>query len=142
MVARGLAVIAAATVTAASGEFTASAAMLARRGPAKSHTAAAMRDIRHERRIRAVPPPAIDIPAIGVSAGLLTLGGPTITSPGGGLTLPVPSLAEAAVEAGWYRFTAVPGTSGNAVIVGHVDTYAGSAVFYELYRLRRATWST
>jgi LPXTG-site transpeptidase (sortase) family protein len=52
------------------------------------------------------------------------------------LSLPVPPLAKAASEAGWYEFTPVPGASGNAVIAGHVDTYAGPAVFYNLYRLR------
>jgi LPXTG-site transpeptidase (sortase) family protein len=129
-------VIIAAAVTAAAGELTANAADRAARPAAEARTAARIRDLRHERRIRAIPPPAIAIPAIGVSAGLLTLGGPEATAPGGGLTLPVPSLAEAAAEAGWYQFTAVPGAAGNAVIVGHVDTYAGPAVFYQLYQLR------
>jgi LPXTG-site transpeptidase (sortase) family protein len=72
----------------------------------------------------------IEIPAIGVAAGLVTLGDPD------GPTLPVPSLAQAATEAGWYRFTSVPGSAGNSVIVGHVDTYVGPAVFYHLYQLR------
>lgn len=53
-----------------------------------------------------------------------------------GLSLPVPPLAKSAVNAGWYNFTAVPGTAGSAVIVGHVDTYGGAAVFYNLYQLR------
>ena len=52
------------------------------------------------------------------------------------LSLPVPPLAKAAAEVGWYQFTAVPGAAGNAVIAGHVDTYNGPAVFYNLYRLR------
>jgi len=30
----------------------------------------------------------------------------------------------------------VPGQPGNAVLVGHVDTYLGPAVFYDLYLLR------
>ena len=47
----------------------------------------------------------------------------------------MPSLRQAAL-AGWYDFTAVPGTPGNSVIVGHVDTTRGPAVFYNLYRLR------
>jgi LPXTG-site transpeptidase (sortase) family protein len=72
----------------------------------------------------------VEIPAIGVTADLETLGDPV------GPTLPVPPLAQAATEAGWYRFTSVPGSAGNAVIVGHVDTYVGPAVFYNLYRLR------
>jgi LPXTG-site transpeptidase (sortase) family protein len=72
----------------------------------------------------------IEIPAIGVAAGLATLGDPD------GPTLPVPPLDKAATEAGWYRFTSLPGSVGNSVIVGHVDTYVGPAVFYNLYRLR------
>ena len=65
----------------------------------------------------------------------------TLSGPGGpagvdGLSLPVPPLARAASDAGWYNFTAVPGGAGNAVIVGHVDTYTGPAVFYNLYQLR------
>jgi LPXTG-site transpeptidase (sortase) family protein len=37
---------------------------------------------------------------------------------------------------GWYDFTAIPGTAGNSVIVGHVDTVSGPGVFYNLYLLR------
>lgn len=66
----------------------------------------------------------------------MTLGGPRGPAGVGGLALPVPPLARAARDAGWYNFTAVPGAAGNAVIVGHVDTYVGPAVFYNLYRLR------
>jgi hypothetical protein len=47
---------------------------------------------------------------------------------------PVPSLSNAG-EIGWWRFTARPGRSGNTVFVGHVDTYLGPGVFYNLYRL-------
>jgi LPXTG-site transpeptidase (sortase) family protein len=66
----------------------------------------------------------------------MTLGGPSGPDGQGGLLLPVPPLAKAATDAGWYQFTAVPGAAGNAVIVGHVDTYVGPAVFYDLYLLR------
>jgi hypothetical protein len=88
---------------------------------------ARIRDTRKHRRPR---PWELEIPSIGVSAGLMTLGDPV------GPLLPVPPLAQAAADAGWYRFTSVPGTVGNAVIVGHVDTYVGPAVFYGLYLLR------
>ena len=71
----------------------------------------------------------LNIPSIGAATRLLTLGDPR------GGQLPVPTLAQAETAA-WYRFTAVPGTPGNAVIVGHVDTYAGPGVFYDLYLLR------
>ena len=85
----------------------------------------------HARVLRARAPAwQVVIPSIGVAAELATLGDPD------GPVLPVPPLAEAATEAGWYRFTSVPGSVGNSVIVGHVDTYVGPAVFYDLYRLR------
>lgn len=71
----------------------------------------------------------LDIPSIGVATRLLTLGDPD------GNRLPTPSLPQAS-EAAWYDFTAVPGTAGNTVLVGHVDTYLGPAVFYNLYLLR------
>lgn len=70
----------------------------------------------------------LDIPSIGVTAPMLTLGDPK------GDVLPVPTLAQAK-DAGWYPFTALPGTAGNAVVVGHVDTYTSAAVFYDLYLL-------
>jgi hypothetical protein len=81
----------------------------------------------HARAVRWV----LDIPGIGVSARVMKLGDPQDH----GQVLPVPSLAQAA-DAGWYGFTAVPGAPGNAVIVGHVDTYIGPGVFYDLYLLR------
>lgn len=71
----------------------------------------------------------LDIPGIGVATRLLTLGDPD------GPALSVPSIAQAG-RAAWYDFSAVPGTQGNAVLVGHVDTYTGPAVFYDLYLLR------
>jgi Sortase domain len=81
-------------------------------------------------------PWTLEIPAIGVSADLMRLGGAGGQIGPGGASLPTPPLAEAATEAGWYQFTAVPGAAGNAVIVAHVDTYVGPGVFYDLYLLR------
>jgi LPXTG-site transpeptidase (sortase) family protein len=88
---------------------------------------------------RAAAPWTISAPSVGLAARLMTLGGPGGaggTAGAGVLSLPVPPLARAASDAGWYDFSAVPGAAGNAVIVGHVDTYIGPAVFYRLYRLR------
>lgn len=70
----------------------------------------------------------LDIPGIGVTSRLLSLGDPR------GPVLSVPALSQAS-EAAWYNFSAVPGAPGNSVLVGHVDTYTGPAVFYDLYRL-------
>ena len=39
-------------------------------------------------------------------------------------------------DAGWYADGVVPGQQGPAVIVGHVDSRTGPAVFYHLPRLR------
>jgi LPXTG-site transpeptidase (sortase) family protein len=109
-----------------------------RPSPGAGSTAGQMvqtRVIRRVRAVRAVPPWTIGIPAIGVRARLVTLGVPVSTAGAASLLLPVPSLTRAG-DAGWYPFTAVPGAAGNAVIAGHVDTYSGPAVFYNLYQLR------
>jgi hypothetical protein len=74
-------------------------------------------------------PWTVRIPSIGVDARLIVLGSPDNEY------LPVPSLSEA-FRVGWYDFTSVPGQPGNVVLVGHVDTYLGPAVFYDLYLLR------
>ena len=39
-------------------------------------------------------------------------------------------------EPGWYRLGPSPGQLGSAVILGHVDSYLGPAVFYRLRTLR------
>jgi len=49
----------------------------------------------------------------------------------GQMNIPDPSLA------GWYGLGPAPGAQGPAVLVGHVDTYKGPAVFYRLTGLRR-----
>jgi len=38
-------------------------------------------------------------------------------------------------EVGWYKHGATPGEIGPAVVLGHVDSYEGPAVFYNLGRL-------
>jgi LPXTG-site transpeptidase (sortase) family protein len=84
------------------------------------------------RHLRRRPRPAVwtlTVPAIGVSAKVITLGGARTGD------LAVPPLADV-FDTGWYKFTAAPGTAGNSVIAGHVDTYRGPAVFYDLYLLR------
>ncbi|MHB8335466.1 MAG: sortase domain-containing protein [Acidimicrobiales bacterium] len=39
-------------------------------------------------------------------------------------------------EPGWYKFGPAPGQRGSAVILGHVDTFRGPAVFFYLRDLR------
>jgi hypothetical protein len=140
-VAGGLVAIIAAVSVVLAGESPARAAIVTH--SPRSHRGAVMRDIRYERLPRDIRksrhvsrPWTITVPSIGVATDLMTLGDPAGGTGPDSLSLPVPPLAKAATAAGWYQFTAVPGAAGNAVIVGHVDTYAGPAVFYDLYLLR------
>jgi hypothetical protein len=50
-------------------------------------------------------------------------------------TVGVPPLDDGA-PVGWYRYLAAPGDAGPAVLLGHVDTYRGPAVFYRIHELR------
>ncbi|MER7458368.1 class F sortase [Micromonospora sp. NPDC126480] len=77
----------------------------------------------------ASPPVAIEIDAIDVAAPVHTVG----LAPDG--TIAAPDAARAQ-EAGWYDQGPTPGQYGPAVIVGHVDTSTGPAVFHGLRDLR------
>ena len=74
------------------------------------------------------PVTRIEVPAIGINAPVVSLG----ILQGGIMESP-----HTPVDVGWYRFSAQPGTTGNAVFAGHVD-YAryGPAVFYHLRSLK------
>ena len=72
-------------------------------------------------------PVVLDIPAIGVTAPLTSLG----LNPDG--TVQVPSEWQ---EPGWYRLGPTPGQLGAAVILGHVDSVSGPAVFFRLGALQ------
>jgi hypothetical protein len=74
------------------------------------------------------PPVHLTIPAIDVSTSLMRLG----LQPD--KTVEVPSDPDLA---GWYDLGAPPGALGSAVILGHVDSASGPAVFYRLKELRR-----
>jgi len=76
------------------------------------------------------PPVSVSIPAIGVTSKLLHLG---LNKDG---SIQVPNLMTSANEAAWYKYSATPGQIGTSVIEGHVDSYAGPAVFYRLGALR------
>jgi hypothetical protein len=71
-------------------------------------------------------PVRIGIPAIQVSADVTSLG---LNRNG---TVEVPEDPD---DAGWYRKGPRPGESGSAVILGHVDSKVGPAVFYRLKNL-------
>ena len=80
------------------------------------------------RGYRATPVPVrIEIPSIGVASTLERLG----RAPD--RTVQVPSRWEVA---GWYAGGTRPGDPGSAVILGHVDSKSGPAVFYRLRQLR------
>ena len=75
-------------------------------------------------------PIALTIPAIDVSSPLIHLG----LNPDG--SVQVPPLSQVSI-AGWYRFSATPGASGSAVVLGHIDSASyGAGVFYRLGSLR------
>lgn len=82
--------------------------------------------------VQALPrsrPVRLEIPRIGVRAGLVTLGREVDGSP---QTPPVfrPD------RAGWYRDGAAPGSAGSAVIAGYADSATGPGVFARLGELR------
>ena len=68
-------------------------------------------------------PLTLTIPAISLSVSLGTLG----LNPDG--TVQVPTVMQ---QPGWYRLGPSPGQIGSAVILGHVDSYEGPAVFFKL----------
>jgi sortase (surface protein transpeptidase) len=87
------------------------------------------RGFRSVRGYRATPAPVrVEIPKIGVASSLDRLG----RAPDGTIQEP----ARWAV-AGWYAPGTRPGDPGSAVILGHVDSKGGPAVFFRLRELRR-----
>jgi sortase (surface protein transpeptidase) len=76
---------------------------------------------------RPAPPVRVEIPAIGVASRLVRLG---LAADG---TMEVPDDYDLA---GWFTGGPMPGQDGPAVIVGHIDSKTGPAVFYRLGDLR------
>jgi sortase (surface protein transpeptidase) len=74
-----------------------------------------------------VTPIALRIPAIGVSKQLVPLG----LNPD--KTVQVPADYDLP---GWFRLGPAPGKRGSSVILGHVDSYTGPAVFFGLHSLQ------
>src|ERR1700728_1401514 len=71
-------------------------------------------------------PVNLSIPAIGLNVSLSELG----LNPDG--TVQVPTDIQ---QPGWYHLGPSPGQVGSAVILGHVDSYQGPAVFFQLRTL-------
>ena len=99
------------------------------RAPEQARGVDAAREFRSARGYRATPVPVrIEIPKIGVSSPLIRLG----KAANGTVEVPEPF-----DRAGWYAPGTRPGDPGSAVILGHVDSKTGPAVFYRLRELRR-----
>ena len=71
-------------------------------------------------------PSTLSIPRIGVRAAIIAVG----RKPNGAMEVPRPA------QVGWYRLGPRPGEPGPAVLVGHVDSRIGPAVFHRLGQLR------
>ena len=71
-------------------------------------------------------PVSLRVPAIALSVPLSTLG---LNFDG---TVQVPTND---IEPGWFKLGPTPGQIGSAVILGHVDTYQGPGVFFQLRTL-------
>ena len=70
-------------------------------------------------------PLRVRVPSVGIDAPLIRLG----MDRDGAVAVPPMSVP---TEAGWFTGDPTPGERGAAVIVGHVDTDYGRAVFYPL----------
>jgi Sortase domain len=91
----------------------------------------AVRGFESVRGYRPTPVPVrLEIARIGVSTGLQRLG----RAADG--TVEVPEGPHKWDTAGWYAGGTRPGDPGSAVILGHVDSTSGPAVFYRLRQLR------
>ena len=80
----------------------------------------------HEVGLARSTPVHLSIPALGVSVPLSSLG---LNADG---TIEVPTDFN---RPGWYKYGATPGQLGTAVVVGHVDSHRGPAVFFNLRKL-------
>ena len=72
-------------------------------------------------------PVHLTIPTLGISVSLSELG----LNPDNTVQVPTDF-----AQPGWYKYGPAPGQRGSAVILGHVDSYRGLAVFFYLDRLR------
>jgi len=96
---------------------------------AKAKQGAKAKPARRVLHMRYSVPVRIRIPSIRVNAPLMKLG---LDRRG---RLQTPPLSKPGV-AGWYVGSASPGQIGPAVVVGHMDTRTGPAVFFRLRRLK------
>jgi hypothetical protein len=111
------------------GRYAGVSSTIGGRAPTEAKGLDAARGFRSIRGYRATPVPVgVEIPRIGVVSSLDRLG----RAPDG--TVQEPSRW---AVAGWYAPGTRPGDPGSAVILGHVDSKRGPAVFFRLRELRR-----
>jgi hypothetical protein len=97
--------------------------------PASSGTAGSAKEANLGPILTQSRPVGIDIPSLGIrTRNFVDLG----QAANGSLEVPTDYSA-----VGWYTEGASPGTLGPAVLVGHVDSHKGPAVFYRLGALKR-----
>jgi len=72
-------------------------------------------------------PLLVHIPSLGIEADVSPLG----LQPNGTVMVP-----KTVTGVGWYRYGPTPGQPGSSVLLGHVDSYRGPGVFFQLKRLR------
>ncbi|SCL24221.1 LPXTG-site transpeptidase (sortase) family protein [Micromonospora rhizosphaerae] len=87
------------------------------------------RQSRERGELQASRPVSLSVPAIKVTAPVMRVGQARDGS------IDVPPLSKHN-DAGWYDKGPTPGEPGRAIIVGHVDTKSGPAVFYNLGKLK------
>jgi hypothetical protein len=80
--------------------------------------------------LRRSVPMSVSIPAISLQSSLLRLGDNANGS------MQVPDLQTSSQFAAWYKYSVTPGQLGASVILGHVDSYGGPAVFFQLGAMR------
>lgn len=103
----------------------------ARAEPTPAPVPDAVKRYRSTREVDAVATPVrVEIPSLGIKSALERVG----RRPDG--TIGVPRRPE---RAAWYAEGAPPGQAGAAVVLGHVDSSVGPAVFYRLHTLRRGS---
>ncbi|GGM68253.1 class F sortase [Longimycelium tulufanense] len=76
------------------------------------------------------PPATIRIPKIGAESSLVSVG---LTRDG---SMEIPSV-EQPMQAAWYKESPIPGNTGPAIIVGHVDGNAKPGIFFRLKELKK-----
>lgn len=97
--------------------------------PEAEHAPNAVKQYRAPRDVKAAAAPVrIDIPALGVESDLERVGKQADG------TIGVPQKPS---HAAWYVDSAPPGQVGASVVLGHVDSKRGPAVFFRLNELRK-----